>query len=143
MGRQGYRLTVSLTDPPGRSFYVFRLLKNDDETRQRIDRWYTLGDGMYQNGELNNFPLLFFVPAEPNPRSPDGLWFAAGDVITLHCSNIDEDFRRFIDEVQSSGAPSNPLFGGPPYNVRTNISGGAIGFFGTIYSRPVRATVPE
>jgi hypothetical protein len=141
MGRPGYRLTVSVTDPPGRSFYIFRISKNGT-MRSNIGDWHTLGDGMYQNGELNNFPLLFFVPNAPSPRQPDGLWFSAGDVITIHSSNVDEDFRFFVDEVKSSDSPSNPLFGGPPYNVRTNISGGAVGFFGTLCSAPTDVTVP-
>jgi hypothetical protein len=94
------------------------------------------------HGELKDYPLLFFVPNEPGPRQPDGLWLSSGDVLTLHCSSVDEDFRLFVDEVKGSATPSNPLFGGPPYNVRTNISGGAAGFFGTLYSSSVDSTVP-
>ena len=52
-------------------------------------------------------------------------------------AGINEVQYTYFNEVMQATSFQNPLFGGPPANVKGNISGGAFGFFGafsTTYS---------
>ncbi len=139
-----YELKMFGQDPPGRNFYVMRIAVNG-VMYDKLESYMTVGDRMFQDGKINGFPLSVF-PGAPDEENPDRTYFSPGSEVTIYLSNVDADLMRFIAEVQSSGSPENPLFGGPPHNVRTNISGGngrAMGFFGSLYSpRHYEAVVP-
>ncbi|HPM92458.1 MAG TPA: hypothetical protein PKZ74_06565, partial [Bacteroidales bacterium] len=47
--------------------------------------------------------------------------------------NITEEFYDFVMTLQSETGFQTPLFSGPPANVKSNLSNGAVGFF-TAYS---------
>lgn len=140
-----YELRMFGQDPPGRNFFVMRIEVNGVRYN-RLEDMMTVGDRMFQNGKIDGFPLSVF-PGEADEENPDRIWFKPGDNISIRLSNVDANLMRFIAEVQSSGSGENPLFGGPPHNVRTNISGGggrALGFFGSIYAaRQYETVVPE
>ena len=135
-----YQLAITGQDPPGRTFYLMRVSVNG-RLYSELSNWITVGDRMFQDGRFEEFPLGIFPGEEPED-DPGRVWFTQGDEVTLHLSVVEMDFMRFVSEAQSSGG-SNPLFGGPPYNIRTNISGGAIGFFGSVYSTPISSVVAE
>jgi hypothetical protein len=135
-----YVLKLSGHDPPGRDFYVFRI-EIDGELRRGIAEWMTVGDLMFQDGAIDDFPLGLFA-AQPDEQDPDAMWFPPGARVRLLVSDVEMDFMRFVSEVQGSGGGANPMFGGPPYNMRTNISDGALGWFGSLWSLPLEATVP-
>ena len=52
-----------------------------------------------------------------------------GDTVTVEMNSIGEAYTNFIWEAQSEVRGSNPLFSGPPANVKGNIDNGGTGFF--------------
>ncbi len=53
----------------------------------------------------------------------------SGDEITVELNIITKEYAGFIWDAQSELWGSNPLFSGPPANVKGNLNNGAIGFF--------------
>lgn len=140
MGRQVYRLAIFGKDPQGPNYYIFRVGVNGVIKKSQLRDWMATNDRLFDGSDFNNFSLGIYG-SEPNEEDTN-VWFAPGDVVSLYLSHVDKDFLSFVFESQQSGSNSNPFFGTPPFNMRTNISGGAIGYFGSLYSTEVHATVP-
>lgn len=51
------------------------------------------------------------------------------DEITLETYAITEEYHDFIEEFQEMDEDQSPMFSGPPANISTNLSNGAIGYF--------------
>jgi hypothetical protein len=58
-------------------------------------------------------------------------------------SAISEDYYYFYSELVDESGFQNPLFSGPPANIRTNIIGGGLGYFYARQVRKARLYVPE
>ncbi|MDR0829415.1 MAG: hypothetical protein LBN95_04785 [Prevotellaceae bacterium] len=56
------------------------------------------------------------------------------DLIGISVCSITQEYAAYIQNVREELQWSIPIFSGPPANVQTNISGGAVGFF-TAYSK--------
>ena len=56
-----------------------------------------------------------------------------GDTVTLELHSIDRAYYDFVGDAQLEIFGNNPLFSGPPANIRSNIDNGAMGAF-TAYS---------
>ncbi|RPH28086.1 MAG: DUF4249 domain-containing protein [Bacteroidales bacterium] len=50
-------------------------------------------------------------------------------IVTIDICGITKDYFLFLTEAQTMARPQNPMFSGPPANIRTNISNGAVGYF--------------
>lgn len=95
----------------------------------------------YINGVLNADSLLNLVVTEDkfyNGSSTNGITcytiperdtIKPGYNITLDICGITEDYFNFITEAQTMASPQNPMFNGPPANVRTNFNNDAVGYF--------------
>ena len=81
-------------------------------------------DDRFFNGSYTNGASI----AELDQSKPEEK-LSEGDTITAEVNNIGKDYANFIWDAQSELFGSNPLFSGPPANVKGNISNGAIGFF--------------
>ena len=62
-------------------------------------------------------------------RDQDEEVLEPGDIVTVEMNSIGEEYANFLWDAQSEISGSNPLFSGPPANVKGNINNGAIGFF--------------
>lgn len=140
MGRKIYRLAIFGQDPPGPNYYIFRVGVNGELPRPQLKDWMATDDRLFDGSSFNNFSLGIYS-SDPN-KDTTNIYFAPGDSISLYLSHVDQDFLHFVYESQSSGSNSNPFFGTPPFNMRTNISGSAIGYFGNLYSTEVHTRVP-
>lgn len=111
-------------EPPGPDFYMFNVLRNGVLITDSISRTQItddiLVDGMYLNGIYTSF----FYEDE----------MAIGDTITLITSGISEDYYDYVSEAQTELFPKVPIFSGPPANVKSNISNGAVGYFAAFTS---------
>jgi len=67
---------------------------------------------------------------------------APGDSIRLQVMNIEKGYYQFIRECTSEMYGENPFFGGPPSNITTNISNGAVGFFTGYCTKELTTVVP-
>ena len=59
--------------------------------------------------------------------------------ITVEVNRIDKGYYDFISQCKSSRDGETPFFGGPPANIVTNFSPGAVGYF-SAYS-PARKSI--
>jgi hypothetical protein len=109
------------------------VLITDTVTKSSFIRMMDL-NGLYFNGpEMNliysddNFPVGIYVLDAKNENAA----IAPFDKFTIYLYSIENEYRRFIQDIRNSGG-SSP-FGGTPTNVRSNIkpAGKALGFFYT------------
>jgi hypothetical protein len=143
MGQLIYRHLMFADEPAGKDYYVSRIAINDTIRMSNLEYWGLQDDRLFDGGRFEGMTVDIF-PSEPDPEEKEPHnWLKPGDRVTLLLSTVDEDFFFFISEVQRSNQITNPFFGGPPYNLRTNISGGAMGYFGSLCSLRSSSVVPE
>lgn len=83
-----------------------------------------------------NFQHLFFSEADKDmfgeSSSMEPVFVSPGDTITFVVGSIDRDFYDFYSAVYQGLSASNPVFGSSSVFLPTNISGGAMGYFGSM-----------
>lgn len=118
-----YEIRCFLKDPPTSDYYRWLIYRNGYILSDTLDEWFVTDDRFFNGSYLNGATVAFVDQGSENEQ------LEAGDVITLELNSIGRDFAGFLWEAQSELMGSNPLFSGPPANVKGNISNGAIGFF--------------
>jgi hypothetical protein len=114
-GSSGNEKNVSVycyfRDPPEKNFYRLKVYSNDTTNFER----YRLYDDQYTNGEETELRVGY---AE------------AGDSLKVELLSLDKStygyYRTLADLIYS-----NPVFGSTPANPDSNLSNGALGYFGT------------
>jgi hypothetical protein len=120
---EGYEVKIYALDPPSVDFYTFSVLKNGVMLTDTINELGITDDSFY-NGNYTNGITVYFLNGEGDEQ------VIIGDTITLRMSSITEDYFYFIaDFLNETFEFRNPLFSGPPANISTNLSEGAVGFF--------------
>ncbi len=106
-------------DLPGKDYYLFNSGVNgqivSDSILQKVVRKDDFFDGRYVSGAVVQ------VLNEETMK--------VGDYYTLMASNITEAYYYYLASLIDEVGDKNPLFSGPPANVKGNISNGALGFF--------------
>jgi hypothetical protein len=120
-------------DPPSVDFYKFDLQINGLMLTDTLRRSVVNDDRFFNGNNTNGIGVLFLFEDEVNP----------GDTLDFTMSSISQDYFNFIVEIRSESGFSNPLFSGPPANIRSNIKEGGLGYFGARNSRHLRYIVPE
>jgi len=113
-GGSGNETNVSIycyfKDPPEKNFYRLKVFSNDTTNFER----YRLFDDQYTNGEETELRVGYAVE---------------GDTLKLELLSLDKStygyYRTLADLLHS-----NPIFGSTPANPDTNLSNGALGYFG-------------
>lgn len=122
-----YQILVYAWDPPVKDFYAFKVLKNGvlltDSLHELI-----VQDDVFFNGNYT-----YGIPSQFLDQNEEDEIILPGDTITFEINGITEEYYRFVIEAQSETFYQTPMFSGPPANISSNISNGAIGFF-TAYS---------
>lgn len=121
-------------DPPTKDFYMFNIFKNEDMLTDTITRRF-VSDDLFFNGNYTNGIGVGYLD-----QSYDRETLIPGDTITFQGCNISEEYYTFIWTLQQEAGFSAPLFSGPPANVKSNVSNGAVGFFAA-YSVSYSSTV--
>ena len=126
-GIEGFILKCWAWDPPERNFYLFKAWKNDTLLTDSLFEYRQTNDEIYNGNYINgvNCQLL-------QDRKKDE-YVKSGDTLTLEINNIDEAYFDYILSAQKEYRGSSPMFGGPPANVTSNVSNGAVGIF-RVYS---------
>ena len=106
-------------DLPGKDYYLFNSMVNGkivtDSILQKVVRNDAFFDGRYISG------------AVVQALNEDVM--KIGDQYTLMASNITKQYYDYLASLQAEVGDKNPLFSGPPANVKGNISNDALGFF--------------
>jgi hypothetical protein len=118
-----FELHCFFKDPPEKNFYRIRTIKNDSINTQS----YRLYDDQYTNGE------------ETELRVANA---SAGDTFRVELMSLDEQtygyYRTLADLLHT-----NPVFGSTPANPNTNLSNGALGYFGACAVSSKRIIITE
>ncbi len=120
---EAWEVQAYALDPPTTDFYRFDLYKNGELITDTINEPFVTDDNLF-NGQYTNGIRVGFFQVE-NPQEVVEL----NDTITGQLSSISEDYFTFMFDVIDETGFSNPLFEGPPANIRGNISNEGIGFF--------------
>jgi hypothetical protein len=110
-------------DPPSEDFYRFLVSKNMIMLSDTLDEWFVTDDRFFNGNYAYGAPIAYLE------QNKDDELIKVGDIITVEMNSLGADYANFIWEAQSEVRGSNPLFSGPPANVKGNINNGAFGFF--------------
>jgi hypothetical protein len=109
-GKIHYEIHCFFKDPPEKNYYRVRVFRNDSVNTAA----YRLYDDQYTNGQVTE---LRVSNAE------------AGSTYRIDLESLDKStfgyYRTLADLIYT-----NPIFGSTPANPNTNLSNGALGFFG-------------
>jgi hypothetical protein len=124
-------------EPPTVDFYRFMVLKNQKLLTDTINEWFVTDDKFFNGSYTNGATVAYLQQGSPQ----EGL--KPGDTVGVEVNSIGKEYYNFIIEAQTELFGSNPLFSGPPANVKGNISNGAIGFFSAYSATRSYAITPE
>lgn len=124
----GWEIYLFALDPPTRDWYGMKLWKNSDLLTDTLIKYQMLPDDFYNGRYLYyGFPIAFLSDTVEREK----VW--PGDTVTLEMNSIEKEYYDFVTDAQLEFYGSNPLFSGPPANIRSNIDNDGKGIF-TAYS---------
>jgi len=110
-------------DPLSTDFYRFLISRNQKLITDTLQEWFVTDDRFFNGNYTNGASIANLDQSEPDEI------LSEGDTVTAEVNSIGKEYASFIWDAQSELFGSNPLFSGPPANVKGNINNGAIGFF--------------
>ncbi len=122
----GYHATMYFREPAGRGdYYRINFYQND--------RWRNRNELFYFDDELydGNYGSLEF----------DGFAVQLHDTVTVELRSLDRPAFDYLNGLANSQYQSGTPFDSPPANAPTNLSGGALGYFGASAVRRVSRVV--
>ncbi len=122
-----YQVLLYALDSPVKNFYAFKVYRNGYLITD------SLHEMMVQDDVFFNGNYTFGIPVQFLNQSEKDEIILPSDTVTLEINGITDKYYNFILEAQSEIFYQTPLFSGPPANISSNISNGALGFF-TAYS---------
>lgn len=118
-----WEVKCNVQDPPTEDFYRFLISKNRDMLTDTLSEWFVTDDRFFNGNYVSNAPISYLR------QHPEGEFISVGDTVNVEMNSISSEYANFIWEAQAEVQGSNPLFNGPPANVKGNIDHGASGFF--------------
>lgn len=134
----GWEIMIYTWDPAGvKNFYSFKTWLNNKLQTDTLSEYTVQNDDFFDGNFTNGVTAQFLDDNKANEKA------MPGDTVVFEINGITEEFYNFINQARTETFMRAPLFSGPPANIMTNISDGALGFF-TAYSinRAVKI-VPE
>ena len=136
MGYRHFSLHISMQDSLAtENYYLFKYFINDSISNDLVSEFLVTNDLMFNGEYLNEVNLTYFEDfsdpkvAEIYRDNETVLRVYPGDRLRLQILNIEKGYYYFISDCQREKHGENPFFGGPPSNITTNLSNGAIGYF--------------
>lgn len=118
-----YEVQCWYQDPPERNFYMFNIYKNGILITDTINKRFVTDDAFFNGNYTNGIGVGYLNQSYERERVlPD-------DTITFQGCGITEEFYEFVISLQQQTGFQTPLFSGPPANLNSNVSNGAVGFF--------------
>lgn len=134
----GWEVQVYTWDPPDiRNYYSFKVYKNGKLVTSSINDYIVRSDDFFDGKYTNGITAQFLNDASEKEKA------LPGDTIVLEINAITNEFFVFVQQVQSEIFSSTPIFSGPPANIVSNISNGALGFFHAYAIDRKSAIVPD
>ncbi len=104
-------------DEPEENFYSIFVSINDSVTNPTINKFFVMDDLFFNGTYMNGVPCYYLDQRDED----EGEILHVGDKVTLNINAISKEYATYISNVQSEIRGFNPIFGGPPANVETNI----------------------
>jgi len=133
----GYQILLWAWDSPEKDFYAFKIYRNGKLLTDTLTELIVQDDLLFNGNYTNGIPSQFLSDDKEDERAQ------IGDTITFEINGITGEYYTYILESQSEIFTQTPLFSGPPANISTNLSGGAVGFFIAYSVKRVSAMVIE
>ena len=124
-----WEIRLFAQEPPTTDFYMFNWSKNGKLVTDTIDEVNVSDDKFFNGSYSNGIGVGWFQEEREDER------LHPGDLVTLIMSTITEKYANFVWEIQDETGYNSPLFSGPPANVSSNISNGALGYFAAYPNR--------
>ena len=134
-GHHLFLVNLFAQDSPEKDYYLCKFMVNDSMMMKNLSRYQVMYDEIYNGQYISGLCIYEF--RDGNYKSDffdsktDSIHYYVypGDMVTLEMSKIEKDYAQFINDCRREKHGSNPFFGGPPANIVTNISNGAVGYF--------------
>lgn len=111
-----WAVKASIQDPENeRNYYRVRSYKNNKLTTDSIQEWGVTDDEFFNGKYLINERMIYLSGSKKDEK------LKSGDLIMLEMSGITKEYKEFIEQAQSEFWGRNPMFGGQPANIITNI----------------------
>lgn len=123
-------------EPPTIDFYRFLVSKNAQVITDTMNEWIIKNDHLYNGNNTNGLPVGYINQGNSWEK------VAEGDIVGVEINGIGKAYFDFIQTAQAELQGSNPLFGGPPANIKGNINNGGFGFFSAYSIARSRTIVP-
>ena len=147
MGIRYYSLNVSMREPSETvNHYLFKFFINDSISNERISDYIIFDDELINGRYLAGLNIKYFnaeSDIEEIQNDRDDYFVKPGDKIRLQILNIEKGYFTFIKDCSTEKYGANPFFGGPPTNIYTNLSNGAVGYFSSYCIQELETVVPE
>lgn len=115
-GRQMWALKASFQDPKGvKNYYLFRNYRNGKCVSDTINEWGITADEFFDGTYLKDETIMYFSSTKQDEK------MVVGDTAMLEMCSITEDYLGFVNDLVDEYRGRNPMFGGQPANIRTNI----------------------
>ncbi len=134
----GYQVFMFALDPPSEDWYGLKFWKNSDLLTDTLIKYSVQPDDFYNGKYLfYGIPIGYYSDGEPREK------LQPGDTVTLELNSIERAYYDFVGDAQLEIWGNNPLFSGPPANIRSNIDNGAMGVFTAYSIQRTSAVIPE
>ncbi len=146
-----YSVNLYMQEPQGEDYYLCKYEINGSMITPEISDFQLLDDQMFDGQYINGIWLYDF----PNgvykddfdhldeSENSDIIFLYPDDFVALRMSKIEKGHYQFLRDCQRERRGSNPLFGGPPANIFTNISNGGTGYFSAYSINYIEAIAPH
>jgi hypothetical protein len=116
-------------NPDVADYYMFLVAKNDSLITDQYSEVILTDDELFNGNDFKG--VMVQVIREENSEGEPMVTVMPGDFIELFVCGVTSSCYDYINALKSETGFNNPVFGGPPANLKGNISNGALGFFNT------------
>lgn len=120
---EAWEVKCYVQDLPTEDYYLFNVYKNNVLMTDTLSEPLVVDDKLYNGNYTNGIGVGYLRDEKSGERA------VIGDSIRLETWRIDKSFFKFVTEFKDAVRKQNPLFSGPPSNIKGNVSNGAIGYF--------------
>ncbi len=106
-------------DESEENFYSIFIAINDSVVNPTINKFFVMDD-VFFNGTYINGIACYYLDQDPDEEDNNEI-LHLGDKVTLNINAISKEYATYIGNVRTEIRGFNPIFGGPPANVETNI----------------------
>lgn len=126
-----WMLFVGFQDFAGKDYYGIDLYVNNYHLSRSLTNYPVFYFDLKDDGKYINYPGYYLDEKIEFTNNDDEVILKPGDTIHIILNSLSKGYYDFIEAAQQEiDGGSNPLFAGPPANVPSNISNGALGVFG-------------